>query len=280
MRYEFFDPGDEELIEASELPLEGGIAVALRSTGYDTDEDEVLQLAIVDFGGSELFSKTVKPQNKEKWEPSEASGGLAPADVEDAPELFQFEEEVSDLFENASLVVGQHMPFVQDVIESSWVTLPAFQPFDLVERFCASHCTTDYRNEPAAIATLEGIARYYGIDADESTALGTARAIAACYRALVGEHAEQRAAKGEAYWERREQRLAAEAAANASVNAAARLREKRFNQMNGLLWVAGGIIFVSLIIQLYQRGGDVSFMVVCGAFAVFCFIRAVANFRK
>ncbi len=280
MQYEFFNPGDERILEMSELSTAGAIALAVRATGYDTEEDEVVELSIVDFEGKELFSKVVKPQNHEEWEPSDASGGIAPADVAEAPELYQFEEEVSVIFEEAEFAAGQHMLFVKEIIESSWVTLPDYVGRDIIEDFRECHCTSDYRNQPATIATLESIASYYGITADESSTLGTARTIAACYKALVKEYADQREAKGADYWLRREQRLAEEAARNESANSAARLREKRFNQMNGLLWVAAALIFVSLIIQLYQRGGDVSFMVICGAFAVFATIRAIANFRK
>ena len=280
MQYQFLDAGDEKLIELSELPSNNVVSFALRTTGYDTEEDEVVQLTIVDLDGKELFSKTVKPQNREEWEAGEASGGIGPADVEDAPELYQFEEEISDLFEQAAIVVGQHMTFADNVIESSWVTLPEYKGFDIIEQFCLTHSTTDYRNEPATVATLEGIASYYGLEGDTSTTTGTAKLIGACYRKLAEEHAREREAKGAEYWERRERRLAEEAAKNESANTAVRIREKRLNQMNALLWVAGGLIFVSLIIQLYQRGGDISFMVVCGVAAAFSFIRAVVNFRK
>ena len=279
MRYLFLDPGDEKLIETSELPTDG-IAVALLSTGYDTEKDEVLRLSVVSLDGEERFAKTVKPQNAEEWDTADAAGGITPADVAEAPELYQFEEEVSDLFENAPVVVAQHLPYVEGIVESSWVTLPEFKGVDLIAQFCASHCTDDYRDGPATAATLAGIADYYGIACDESDTTATARTVAACYRALVKEHADERAAKGEDYWNRRDERLAEEAARNEGANATARLREKRMNQMNGLLWVAAGLIFISLIIQLWQRGGDVGFMVVAGAFAVFAFIRAVVNFRK
>lgn len=280
MQYRFLDPGDERLIATSELPTEGGIAVALRTTGYDADEDEILELAIVDFAGNELFSQVVKPQNVEDWEHGDATGGIAPADVEGLPELYQSEQEISDLFENASIVVGQHMPFIENMFEQSWVTLPDFTGFDLLEEFRTSHCTADYRTEPAAIAALSGIAQYYGYDADESTALSTAQAVATGYLAIVAEHAQEREAKGEAYWARRDEQLAEEKARDEGANRVAQLREKRFNQMNALLWVAGGLIFVSLIIQLVQREGDISLMVASGAAAIFCFIRAIINFRR
>lgn len=280
MRYQFLDPGDEKLIQTSELPTEKGIALAVRSTGYDVEDDEVLQLAVVDFDGNELFFKTVKPQNKEDWTPSDATGGLTPSDVADQPELYQFEEEVSDLFENVDVVVGQHMPFIEEIIESSWVTLPAFDGLDLISLFCASHCTDDYRNEPAAVATLAGIADYYGIAYGGTSLPDEARAVVACYRALVKEHADERAAKGEAYWARHNERLAEEEARDAAKKAIMQKREKNFNRMNGLLWVASALIFVSLAIQMYQRGFDVGFIIICIAVAVFAATRAVVNFRR
>lgn len=280
MDYRFLEPEDEKLLELASLPTKDGIALAMRTTGFGADEAEVLDLAIVDLDGNELFAQTVKPQNTETWEPSDATGGIAPKDVEEAPELYQFEEEISDLFENASIAVASYLPFAENAIESSWVTLPQFEGFDLVSRFCETHCTNDYPNEPATAASLQGIADYYGITCDSESTKGLAVATAACYRALAAELADAREAKGDEYWRRREERLAKEAEGQQTLSKAARIREKRFNQMNGLLWVAAGLIFISLIIQLYQRGGDIGFMVVCGAFAVFAFIRAVANFRK
>lgn len=279
MQYRFFDPGDERLLELCAMPTDG-IALALRTTGYNADFDEVLELSIVDLQGAEKFSRRVKPQNTEEWEPSDVTGGIAPADVAEEPELFQFEEEVSDLFENAKVVVGQYLSFAEEAIESSWVTLPKFEGFDLIERFCECHCTVDYPAAPATAAALYGIAEYYGLSIDTSTTLATAQAVAACYRALIAELSQERDNKGEDHWRRREERLTAEAAQNQTVNQAALIREKRLNQMNGLLWVAAAIIFTSLIIQLYQNGGDTGFMVVAGAFAVFCVFRAIANFRK
>ena len=277
MEYRFLSTSDEKLIETSELPLADGIAVALRSTGYSTDDDEALEVAIVDFDGNELFSHVVKPQNKEEWEASEATGGIAPSDVEEAPELYQFEEELSKLFEDASIVVGAHMPFITSMIESGWVTLPSFEGFDIVERFLESHSSADYPNEPAVAATPEGIAAYYGLPAETPTLVDAARQAASCYKAIVREHAEQREAKGAAYWERYEQRKYEESAEQRARDEVIAKRERNINRINGVLWLCGGMIFTSIIIQMYQAGGDMSIMVVCGIAAVFCYIRAVMN---
>jgi DNA polymerase III epsilon subunit-like protein len=280
MQYKFFSKDDDSLIEISELPTDKGIAVAVHTTGYELERSEIIELAICDLDGKELFLQRVKPQNVEEWQADEASGGIAPADVADAPELFQFEDEISGLFENAGTVVCQHLQFVQDVLESSWVTIPNVEGCDLVKLFCATHCTTDFPNEPATTAALPGIAAYYGLNNDTDTLTGEAALIAACYRALVAEHAAEREAKGTEYWQRYDDSKAGERAELERRQANVRMREHRLNQINGLLWIAGAIIFTSLAIQLYQRNGDMGVIVIAGAIAVFTLWRGIVNFRK
>ncbi len=280
MEYRFFDVSDEELIEVSELPRKGGIALALRATGRDIESDEVVEIAITYLDGDTRFDRRVKPQNVESWQASDVSGGLSPTDVEDADELYQFETEISDLFEKAQVVVAQHIAHVEALIERGWVTLPDYTGFDIVEKFRLSHCTADYPTEPAATASLESIAAYYGIAYAADTPAQEAATVAACYEALVDEHARQREAKGTAYWEARDARLAEENADAIRASAVARMREHRLNQMNGLLWFTGAIIFTSVAINVYQNGPDLGFMFVCIAAAVFCVSRGVINFRK
>ena len=134
--------------------------------------------------------------------------------------------------------------------------------------------------EPATAASIEDVARYYGIEPVSSTLVDSARTAVACYRALVQEHGAERQAKGEDYWERYRQARADEEARTRAGNEAMRKREQLLNRMNGMLWICGGLIFISLIIQLYQRGGDMSLMVVFGIVAVFAFVRGVMNLLK
>lgn len=293
MKYAHYDQGDERLLELAKLPVENGVALAMRTTGYSQQDDEIIELSIVDLSGNELFSKRVRPQNVESWEPSLASGGIAPSEVENLPELYQFEDEIMELIEKADIVVCEHLDFARTLIEGSWIALPPFDGFDLCEEFRLSHCAADYPDEPASAVALGDIANYYGVGDDtvgtvfekgadmaSNQVKGEAKTLAACYRRLVEEHIAIRDGKGAEYWEERDRRLAEEAARDASVDAVAKLREHRLNQMNGLLWISGAIIFISLVIQLYQRGWDMGFMVIAGAVAVFCLIRGITNFRK
>ena len=280
MEYKFFDRGDDELIATSELPCDKGISLAVRTTGYEHGSNEVIELAICDLDGNGLFSQRVKPQNVEEWQPDGAAGGISPADVAEAPELYQFVDEITELFEGAGTVIAPHLPFVEDAIESSWVSLPKHEGTDLVELFRQTHATMDHPSEPATTASLPEIAAYYGLGDSDGTVAGEAALTAACFRALVSEHASERAAKGDAYWQRYEEGKAGERAEEARKQAVIRMREHRFNQMNGLLWIAGAIIFVSLAIQLQQRGGDIGIMVIAIVIATFCAFRGFVNFRK
>ena len=48
MEYVRYDQNDERLLELAELPLENGIALAMRTTGYSLQDDEIIELSIVD----------------------------------------------------------------------------------------------------------------------------------------------------------------------------------------------------------------------------------------
>ena len=273
--YQYLDRADEDLIAVSELPVEEGIAVAVRTTGYELGTDEIVELSICDLQGNSLFSQVVKPQNIEEWSDAEASGAIMPADVADSPELYQFEDEIRGLFENASVVVGQHIGFIREMVEASWVALPDFEGFDLIEQFCASHSAVDYPGQPAAVATLAGVAQYYGVVDDEADASGIARTVAASYLKLVEEHARVRADKGAEYWERYRARIAEAARGDAQEQAAERGKEIHSLRINAMLWLCAAAIFSNLAVQMHLRGVDFGFVVVAVVAAVFFAVRCI-----
>ena len=277
IEYRFLERDAETLITMSELPVEEGRAVAVRTTGYEVGVDEVVQISIVDFQGNELFAQTVKPQNIDEWTNVEASGGILPADVADAPELYQFEDEIIALFADASVVVGQHMGFMHEIIESSWVSLPDCREFDLTQEFCASHCTADYPEQSAAVAALPGIAAYYGAPCDEETCTGIARSVAACYVKLVEEHAQARLDKGQEFWEEYERRQEEVRKEDAQALEADRRKELRALQVNAFLWLCAAAIFSNLAVQLYIRGTDFGFVAIVVAAAIFFLVRWVMS---
>ena len=279
IEYAFLDRGPEALLQLSELPVEDGIAIAVRTTGYELGTDEAVELAIVDLAGNELFSRIVKPQNIEQWQPSASSGNLSPEDVAEAPELYQFEDEISALFEKASIVVGQHVEFAREMIEASWVSLPPFEEFDLDEQFRLSHETRDYPGQTAAAATLQGMANYYGTGTVGEGALDEARAVASCYQALVREHAQVRLAKGDAYWQdyRRSQEEAR--LQDEDVQAQQRLSTAKALRINAALWLCAAVVFGNLAVQLHLRSFDFGFVALAIAGAAYFAVRCILSMR-
>ena len=280
MEYSFLETSDEALIEGAKLPLEKGAAIGMFTTGYDVVNDETVAISIVDMNGSVLFSKKVKPHNREDWSACEASGGIGPEDVEEAQPLYELEDEMTEVLEPLEFVLCQHVDFVKAMLDRSWIAMPNRVVVDVCELFRLSHCVKGYPEEPATVATIESIAEYYGFVMDVSTTEGVARAVNNAYRSIVGEFVQQRDAKGQEYWDAYEARMAEENSEQNAARTVEQMRERRYTQMNALLWVAGGIIFTSLVIQLYQNGGDIGFMMIAGAAAAFCYIRAVINWNK
>lgn len=269
MEYRFLDQGDQKLLELSELPVEGGLAVALRTTGYDMENDEIVELVLCDLSGNVLFSQRVKPQNVEAWTPGEWSGGLGPDDVQDAPELYQFEEEISELFQGASMVVALHGDFAKAMVEASWISLPKYPSFDLAEQFCAAHSTSDSPLQPATVASLQGIAAYYGDGASDGTAAEEGALLARSYIHFVNEQSRERADKGTAYWEAYERRLAEEARNDKAVLERERVQSLKNMRVSALLWLCAAAVFYNLTVQMVVRGGEASLAVMVGAVAVF-----------
>lgn len=269
MEYRFRDQGDQKLLELSELPTEGGLAVAVRTTGYDPEKDEIVELALCDLQGNPLFSQKVKPQNAEGWTAGEWSGGLGPDDVEDAPELYQFEEQISELFQQASMVVALHGDFAKTMVEASWVSLPKYPSFDLTEQFCAAHSTPDSPLQPATAASLEGIAAYYGDGAPDGSAAAEGALLARSYIHFVNEQSRERADKGAAYWEAYEQRLADEARNDAKALERERVQSLKNMRVSALLWLCAAAVFYNLAVQVAVRGGEASLAVMVVAVAVF-----------
>ena len=292
MNYTFLDISDDELLAGASMPMEGGVCFAMLTTGFNTEIDEAVSLSVVAVGadadgeadadadGELLFDEVVKPHNLEEWQAGPASGGIGPADVEDKEPLYALEDELSEVIDDAKFIVSQHIEFAKAILDHSWIALPNCQTFDICELFRLSHASADYPEEPATVATVEEIASYYGLNVDLSTSANSAKAISTCYSALVREFKERRDAKGEEYWEERHRRLVAQQGTKEHAERVAAIRERRFTQMNALLWVAAGLIFVSLAIQMYQNGYDMGMIIVAGAAAVFMFTRAVINWRK
>lgn len=280
MEYAFLANTDEALIEGAKLPLEKGAAIGMFTTGYDLAEDEAVALSIVDMDGSVLFSQKVKPHNRVGWASCEASGGITPEDVEEAQALYEYEDEMSEVLEKLEFVLCQHVDFVKAMLDRSWIAMPNRVVVDVCELFRLSHCAKGYPGEPATVATLEGIAEYYGFVIDFSTTEGVARGVNTAYRSIVGEFVQERDAKGQDYWDAYDARMAEQDSEENRTRAVEKMRERRLTQMNALLWVAGGLIFTSLAIQLYQNGGDFGFMLIAGAAAAFCYIRAIINWNR
>lgn len=271
MEFRYLYPGDERIIELSEMPVQGGISIALNTTGFNHEDDEIVEFAVVDLEGSELFSKRVHPQNVEDWTPSEASGGLTSKDVQDEPELYQFEEEISALFEGVPFVVSLHSTFANDMMERSWITLPKYTSFDITDEFLATHDTTVQPGEPALAASLQDIASYYGMSAPEpnAPAIDQARLFAHFYRAIIEENVQQRQQKGEAYWRAYEKRKQEEAAADERTTEKQRIQQKKDTRINALLWLCAAAIFLNLAVQLGIRSEDLSIPVMIAALGVF-----------
>lgn len=273
MDYRFLDVSAEELMALSELPVENGISVAMRTTGYDPESDEIVELAIVDFEGNTLFSHVVKPQNNEEWDDDDASGGITPADVAEEPELYTFEDEIIELFEKADTVVAPHSGFAKSMIEASWISIPERESFDLVAQFCKTHCTVDYPTQPATAASLEGIAEYYELDPNTQDPVSEAMLVRDCYLRMVQEFKNVREGKEPSFWEAHERELEQKRKNDRALEQAEFGKWVRTTQINAIMWMGAAIIFSNVAVQLHIREANSSLVFLATLAAVFTGVR-------
>lgn len=82
------------------------ISYDMETTGFDPQDDDILQLSIVDGDGNELFNKLFKPTKKNEWPKAAAVNGITPERVQDCPAFQAWTGQVQEIFDQADVIVG------------------------------------------------------------------------------------------------------------------------------------------------------------------------------
>ena len=77
------------------------IVIDTETTGLHAGPDEILQLAITDTDGKELWNRYYKPTRKTEWPDAQAINGISPADVANCPPISEDRDAIQALIDNA-----------------------------------------------------------------------------------------------------------------------------------------------------------------------------------
>lgn len=208
-------------------PVEGVVVIDTETTGLEPGKDEVLQIAIVDLDGNELFYSLIRPLERKRWPKATEVHGITWKDVKDKPTIYDVGNEVSEILENASLIVGYNVDFDMDMLMENGLPSVSTDRYDLMEEYAQAYGKWSDRKCGYLWCKLEQCAGHFKYEFSAHNALEDAKATAHCYRMFREECAkmipeaerreqEQRRQEEQRKKEAAERRAADEAAAEST----------------------------------------------------------------
>lgn len=163
-------------------PVEGVVVIDTETTGLEPGKDEVLSIAIVDLDGNALFYSLIRPLERKRWPKATEVHGITWKDVKDKPTIYDVGNEISDILENASLIVGYNVDFDMDMLTENGLPNVNTNRYDLMEEFAQAYGRWSDRKCGYLWCKLEQCARHFGYEFTAHNALEDAKATAYCYK--------------------------------------------------------------------------------------------------
>lgn len=178
----WFEEGDVSWLRS--LAPERIVAIDVETTGLDPEADEIIQIACVDGLGEPLVDSLVRPARRHEESGAKRITGIDPGALERQPAFGELASEISELLNNAALVVGYNLAFDLRFLSEQGVLPPRIVCFDVMREFALVA-----RKRAAAggfrMVPLAECARYYGMNIIPHDALEDARATCTCFRRML-----------------------------------------------------------------------------------------------
>lgn len=148
--------------------------------------DEILQIAIINGNGEELFNSYIKPDNRKTWSKAAEINGITPRMVKDAPHFSDVEEEIKSIFNNAELIVGYNVEFDIRFINAYGIKIKKdTNIFDVMQEYSVARGAKNSYYGDYQWCKLEQCARDYKYKFEAHNALEDAKATLHCFKALL-----------------------------------------------------------------------------------------------
>lgn len=95
------------------------IAFDTETTGTNPKKDELLQITIVDENCNILLETYLKPPTRTSWFHAEKVNHISYDMVKDAPEYDDVRDQIKEIFDNATEIIGYNIAFDIGIVESN-----------------------------------------------------------------------------------------------------------------------------------------------------------------
>lgn len=159
------------------------ICIDTETTGTDPARDELLQVAVADFDGRELYRSYIRPVRAKEWPEAAAVNGITPDMVAGCPTAAEAREAVQAVVDGAEEVVGYNVGFDMGFLEAAGVDFSRVAVTDTMLEFAPIYGEYDEWHDDYRWQRLETAAAYVGYEhRDAHDAMGDVLATIAVQR--------------------------------------------------------------------------------------------------
>lgn len=163
------------------------IVIDTETTGTEPYDDEILQLAITDCYGKELFNHYFKPQHTLSWQEAESVNGISPQMVEKEKSIDAYASEIVGLIKD-KVLVGYNVSFDADFLIAAELITDSCPLLDIMEPFARIYgeYSEKYKNYKRKKLTDCAAYYHYQWESKAHDALADCKATAYCFRKMCG----------------------------------------------------------------------------------------------
>ena len=149
--------------------------------------DEILQIAIINGNGEELFNSYIKPEARRTWTKASEVNGITPRMVKNSPHFSDVQDTIQDIFNNAEVIVGYNVEFDIRFINASGIKIKKnTKIFDVMKEYAVVRGVIGNYGD-YSWCKLEQCASAYNYKFDAHDALEDAKATLHCYKSLLSD---------------------------------------------------------------------------------------------
>ena len=157
------------------------------TTGIDFEKDEILQLSIINKDGDVLFDHLIKPEHRRTWKRAEEVNGISPKMVRSEKTFKHYYNEIQDIFDDASVIVGYNTEFDINFLRNAGITYDR-ETIDVMLDYAVIAGDWSEYHQDFKWKKLVQCARHYGYrwkNSDAHNALNDTRATRHCFYEML-----------------------------------------------------------------------------------------------